>query len=345
MHSEERIHELEEFRSKLGVPAVFAGVLKSSGNLEFDVVGTRCRRSREPAAHNDQVHIGSCLKMITATLFGVYVSQGKADWNMPLTDLFPDLNHDLHPDWQRRQVWELFCCVSGMVANPPRQILRTGYTDKRPLLEQRDDMVRFALSQAPRKPGRFVYSNMSYIVMGAAIDRLSNSSYEDALEEVLLKPIGVKSHGYGPPPLMSGHGSKFKLSGFHFGKSKPSSPTKPESDNPPVLSAAGTLHLECTDWAKLLRLFLSNNQLEIVDEKVIERVIRMPSLKSAKMSMGWAPVLLDGASFAAQGSNTLWAATAMMDQNRERTAFVVCNDGRTTVLGQSVHLAMKMLQS
>ena len=40
-----------------------------------------------------------------------------------------------------------------------------------------------------------------------------------------------------------------------------------------------------------------------------------------------------------QGSNTMWASAALLDQKRERAALVVGNDGRRRVLNRTLRLA------
>ena len=44
-----------------------------------------------------------------------------------------------------------------------------------------------------------------------------------------------------------------------------------------------------------------------------------------------------------QGSNTMWAATALVDATMTRTAMVVTNDGRSRVLRRSAELAARLL--
>ena len=344
MRQEARVHELTRFREKLGVPAVFGGVIDTEGNFDLDVVGVRRRGHAEAVTTSDRIHIGSCFKMITAALFGTFVSEHRANWDMAVTDLFPDLADSIAKGWHQRTVAELFYCLSGMRANPPRKLLLSGHIDDRPLTQQRTAMAKLALSKSPHKPGRFVYSNMSYIVMGAAIDRLSGTSFECALKQRILDPLGICSAGYGPPPEVWGHAPKFFIGGMAIFKGKPANPAESKSDNPPVLSSAGTLHLNCEDWAKLLRLFQCESQLGIIENEIIERVLRFPQYKGARMSMGWAPADLERVSFGTQGSNARWSATALIDDARRRVAFVVCNDGRSSVLRQSALLTHRLLQ-
>ena len=67
---------------------------------------------------------------------------------------------------------------------------------------------------------------------------------------------------------------------------------------------------------------------------------------SKAQSPGWAPARgLDHVSMGQQGSNTFWVATALIDRDRERTAMVVCNDGRRRLLAGTAKLAARLLPS
>ena len=335
--------ELCQFRRQLDVPAVFGGIADAGGGSHFDAVGVTFRGGDRAAQSTDRVHIGSCCKMLTAALFGTFVERGGADWGTPVADLLPDLAATVDAGWQRIPVHALLHCLGGMVANPPRRYLQTGFTDQRGLPEQREEMAALALSQTPRSPGRFVYSNMSYIVIGAAIDRLVGTSYEDALSARLLQPLGIDSAGYGPPKEVCGHAPRVQFGAMALGKGKPADPTDPKSDNPPMLSSAGTLHLRIGDWIALLRLFLNEEKPGPVSAATIERILQLPQNKAGRMAMGWAPAQLSGAAYGAQGSNVRWSATVLMDASRRRVACVVCNDGRSRVLMRSPSLVHRLL--
>lgn len=51
--------------------------------------------------------------------------------------------------------------------------------------------------------GRFRYSDLGYVLVGAAIDRLAGS-YEQAMNDLVLDPLGINSTGFGVPPDMWG---------------------------------------------------------------------------------------------------------------------------------------------
>ena len=117
----------------------------------------------------------------------------------------------------------------------------------------------------------------------------------------------------------------------------------PPADNPPVLSAAGRLHLSLADWARFHRVFLTDGG-DLLRPDTIKRLITPATGPGLDQAMGWSPAAgIDGASIGQQGSNTNWAATALVDEHRTRTALVVCNDGRTLMLWRTPRLASNML--
>lgn len=334
---------LTEFSSRYRVPAVGGGILTNDGCLDFDVVGVRRRDDAALAAGDDQWHIGSCGKSITAALYGRLVELGDAGWGVPVTELFGDLVDRIDPEWARRTIDEVFHCRAGMKANPSRSALKTAWGDMRPLPEQRSAAALSALRHPPIEPGRFVYSNLGYMVVGAAIDRLAGMSYEDTLRVHLLEPLGIESLGFGPPSCTWGHRPRIHLGSLAALPGAPVNPADPKSDNPPVLSSAGTMHMTLPDWAKFHQLFLTEGDT-LLEPTTINRLLSVPP--GGRMGMGWAPAQrTEGVSLGMQGSNTMWAATALIDEKRERTALVVCNDGRTRVLTQSARVAARLLNT
>ena len=64
------------------------------------------------------------------------------------------------------------------------------------------------------------------------------------------------------------------------------------------------------------------------------------------MAMGWRGIgSMPGVRYAMQGSNTMWSATALVDDQRRRAVLLACNDGRNRVLNSSARLAVSLLTS
>ncbi len=342
---EDRLRRLlVPFRERHGVPALGAAVVTDSGDLDVCVIGDRRRGGSDLAAADDQWHIGSCAKSLTAALYARLVERGDASWDTPILDCFGDLAGEVDAGWAGPTIAEALVCRAGIGANLSGSEMHQAYLDTDPAVEQRSRAVRSALSNRPQDRGTFRYSNLGYIVVGAAIDRLSGMPYEEALRVHLLDPLGIASAGFGPPPDIWGHPGKLQLGGLVIGRGAPVPPDGVHSDNPPVLTPAGRLHLTLADWAALQRVFLEDGSA-LLHPHSIDRLLSAPPGKGAGMAMGWAPATgLGDVSHGMQGSNTYWVATALIDARRRRAAMVVTNDGRTRLLAQTARLATRLLQ-
>ena len=329
---------LEDFVRVCRVPAVAAALVGADGSVDAEVAGTRRRGFDEPVRASDRWHIGSCAKTFTAVLWACLVEAGDAEWDMPIPAAFADLD-DLHPGWAGVTVDDALQCRAGFASNIGLTQMQPAWLDARPLAWQRTDAARRALREPPWRPGRFAYSNLSYIVVGAAIDRLAGAAYERALADRVLKPLGIESAGFGAPPEIWGHPARLRLGVAGLFRGRPADPAEPKSDNPAVYASAGTLHLTVEDWAAFCRIFLIGGG-DLLGPDTIEHLLAQPPGRGTRMSMGWIkPPYLRGTSYSMQGSNTMWAAAALLDHDRERAALVVANDGRRRALDQTLQFA------
>jgi D-alanyl-D-alanine carboxypeptidase len=333
---------LERFVSRLGVPGAGIAMVDADGSFDAAVTGTTRRGHNEPVALSHQWHIGSCTKSITSAMYALLVQRGHARWETPVSELVADLADDIHSDWAIPTIDEVLQCRGGVRPNLRVRQLRQARDDTRSAADQRTATARDILRIAPARHGQFRYSNLGYVVVGAAIDRLAGS-YEQALHDLILDPLGIDSAGLGPPPDIWGHQSRLQFGPLGIGHGRPSSPARPVSDNPAVYTPAGRLHLSLPDWATIvLRLFLDTDDRLLTAES-IDRLLHVPDGNA--MAMGWAdpPDQMPRASAAMQGSNMFWAATGLLDTDRRRAVLLVTNDGRTRVLSGSARFAYDLL--
>ena len=346
MNSDRLRSLLDAFRRKHGVPALGAGILTHDSQLDLDVIGVRIRGGNDPVTPDDRWHIGSCGKSITAALYARLVERGAAEWGARLPDLFPDLANAIDPGWSDITIDDVFLSEAGLPANLVRSAMVAAWRDTRPLRAQRTETVATALARPPRRPGRFLYSNLGYIVIGAAIDRITDLPFESALIIHVLKPLGITSGGFGPPPTLWGHGGPMLQLGplgmVDLGGTSPADPLRARSDNPAIMSPAGRLHLTLVDWAKFQRVFLIHGG-GFLRPETIERLLTPAPGRGYRQAMGWATARAPAVSFGQQGSNTYWVATALIDCGRARTAMVVCNEGRARLIRQTPKLAVQLL--
>jgi D-alanyl-D-alanine carboxypeptidase len=320
------VSELAAFRDRYGIAAVGAALVTGDGVVELDLIGARVHGGGDPVRADDAWHIGSCGKAITAALYARLVERGEAEWGVPVATLFPDLEVDT--GWMAVTIDDVFVGEAGLQPNLSRAAMEAAYDDDRPLPAQRSEVTAAALARAPRRPGRFRYSNLGYIVIGAAIERIAGAAYEEALATHVLEPLGIASGGFGAPPAIRGHRAR-----------TPAPPDDPRADNPPVMGPAGRLHLNLQDWARFQRVFISEGG-GFLAPTTVERLLT----PSKAQSPGWAPARgVSHVSLGQQGSNTFWVATALIDSKRERTVMVVCNDGRRRLFAATAKLAARLL--
>jgi CubicO group peptidase (beta-lactamase class C family) len=338
---------LEEFRNRNRNPAIGAGIVTRESLLDLEVIGERVRGGGDPALLGDRWHVGSCGKSMTAALYGRLVELGDAEWGAPLPTLFPDLAGSVDPGWSRISIDDVFVSQAGLPANLTKAEMLAAWKDATPLPEQRTEVAARSLARVPRRPGRFLYSNLGYIVIGAAIERITGVPYESALRTHVFEPLGIASGGFGAPPELWGHQGRMlalgPLGALDLGSGAPADPREPGSDNPAVMTPAGRMHLTLEDWAKFHRVFLTDGG-GFLRPDTIERLLTPAAGTGQRQAFGWAPVRGKAdASFGQQGSNLSWVATAIIDADRERTAMVVCNDGRPRLLRKTAQLALQLL--
>lgn len=345
---EELASRLHGFRSRYGIPGAGAAILTVDDPLLVAASGVRIRGGADPVTPDDRWHIGSCAKSMTAALVARLIQRGATRWDAPVADLFDHLGSGTHPGWRAVTMADVLTHRSGMPANPSQRELRAALTDPTPAPEQRAALAQRLLGTAPVHPGRFRYSNLGYAVAGAAIERITGKPFEAALGDEILGPLGMTTAGFGAPtgPQPWGHRPRLILAGRGPAVDPANVGPPHPSDNPPVLTPAGRLHLTLADWAAFVRLFLGPAADGLLSTSAVE-TITTPA-PGSRQGMGWA-VPADGdvrrdIALGQQGSNLRWVATAAIAADRRRASLVVCNDGRSRLLSAMWTFAAGLLR-
>ncbi len=244
------------------VPALSAAVINPKGVLFIAASGVRRAGEADPVTVEDPWHIGSDTKAMTAALYARLVDQGRAKWGATLPELFPALASSMDRAWQQTTVEQLMSHRAGLDdIGVPWLIARRA--DPRSLEAQRLDTARDKLSKPPAKPaGEFAYANVDYIIVGAAIEQITGTSWEKAIAAEVFKPLGMDEAGFGPPKGAAPQGHRANP----LGGIAPVG-TGPSADNPAALGPAGTVHLPLEDWAKFVTVFLDPDQTFLKDRQ------------------------------------------------------------------------------
>lgn len=244
---------LEPIRATNHFPAIGAAVVLGDAPAIIGVVGQRKAGDSTPVTREDQWHIGSCTKSMTASLAAMLVEEGKFRWDMTLPELFPALASEMNAEWKAATLEQLLCNHGGVPGDLNEDGLwgRLWERADQPPLAQRAYLARELLTRhkpaAP--PGtKYIYSNAGFSLVGHAIELKLGIPWEQALTERLFKPLGMGSAGFGAPATPG----KIDQPWGHSGKNFKPVPPGPGSDNPAAIGPGGTVHCSLGDLAKYL---------------------------------------------------------------------------------------------
>src|SRR6267142_2410958 len=91
-----------------------AAVLRGERIIAQGAAGVRKRGTAERITLDDQFHLGSCTKAMTATL----VEEGKLNWTTTLGELFADTVKPMHPAWEKVTLRQVLAHRAGLRHEP-----------------------------------------------------------------------------------------------------------------------------------------------------------------------------------------------------------------------------------
>src|SRR5881394_3710937 len=240
-----------------------AAVLRGERIIAEGVAGVRKRGTAERITLDDQFHLGSCTKAMTATLVAMLVEEGKLNWTTTLGELFADTMKPTHPAWEKVTLRQVLAHRASLRFEPdgPAQVFNELVRGRPPratlgtLPQQRLEIARQALSRPPGIPPdtKYWYSNVGYILAGAVLEHLTGRAWEDLMRERLFQPLGISTGGFGPPGTA---GKTDQPWGHSSVLGKPIDPGSPAAQCPLYYAPVGLAHMTITDWARFIALHL-----------------------------------------------------------------------------------------
>lgn len=245
----------ESIRQKHGFPALAGAAFAGGQLLGIGAAGVRKQGDATPVTAGDAWHLGSDTKAMTATLAGLLVDEGRLRWADTLRTLFPGWAGSMDPGYRNVTVEMLLAHRGGAPRDPPPDIMSEMEADpsSRPA---RTSAVHALLSRPPAvTPGsRYLYSNAGYMMVGAALERITDTDWETLMQARLFNPLGMPSCGFGAPATPGRVDQPWGHT-LRNGRPTPVAPG-PAADNPPSIGPAGTVHCSLVDWAKFLAVHL-----------------------------------------------------------------------------------------
>jgi len=292
-------------------------------------VGVRKYGTDSPVTVNDQFHLGSDTKAMTATLLATLVEEGKLSWTTTLDQVFQDLASKMNPAYRKVTLEQMLAHRAGFTDEswPQGKTFSDMHSLPGTPREQRAAYVAMVLSEPPvAEPGsKFLYSNRSYAVAGAIAEKVANDSWENLMQKRIFQPLGMQSCGFGA----MGAPGKVDQPWQHTlsGKSHVPIEPGPMSDNPPVIAPAGTVHCSVIDWGKFVAAHLRGEQGEpgILKAETFKRLHTAPF---GDYGFGWGVVdrpWAGGRAFTHAGSNNQNYAIVWMAPAKDFAVLVMTN--------------------
>lgn len=329
---------LEPIRRKYHLPAIAAAVIRNGRTVALGVAGLRKVASDVKVTSDDEFHLGSCTKAMTATLVGMLVERGKLRWDMTLAEALPDLAEQMRPEYRNVTLKHLLAHRAGLPPSNKSWPKGKSFMDMHNLpgspMQQRFAYAEMMLGQEPIvKPGsKYVYSNAGYAVLGVVVEQTVDTPWETMMKEMLFDPLEMTTAGFGAmgSPGKIDQPWQHELTGD---KLKPIEPG-PFSDNPPVIAPGGTVHCSVGDWAKFIALHLKGARRgKTLLKPETFKVLHTPAFGGSYMG-GWNVTERDwagGRVLTHTGSNGMNFAVVWMAPKRNFAVLVVSNQGKGEV--------------
>jgi len=236
---------LESCRLKYNLPALSGAIFTIDSTVGIAAVGHRRRGFSPLVTVNDQWHLNSCTKVMTATLLGTFVSEGKLSWDDKITSFFPELKGLVLPEFKGLTIADLLNHEAGFA----HDLKWWSFRAQDNITQQRNAAVREALTTQSRfGSAQFHYSNVGYVVAGAILERISGQTWEQLMHDRIFSPLDMSGAVFGATDA----GVQIDQPWPHNEVGVPAPTNGPTTDHPEVMGPAGRVYCSISDWIKFL---------------------------------------------------------------------------------------------
>ncbi len=317
---------LEPLRATGKVPALTAALILDGKLRGVGAVGIRKGGSPVPVRGTDLWHIGSCTKPMTATLAAMQVDRRKAQWEMTIAEVLPELRDLMDPSYQDVTLAQLLSHRGGFPAQANTKLWDDAWAQRGTPTEQRYEFAKALLAREPEAPpnSKFIYSNQGYAVAGVMLEKITGQTWESLMRDQVFRPLMMTMSGFGVPgtvgQLDQPWGHKWKN-----GKLEPQ-----QVDNPPAIAPAAGVHCTIWDFARFAMFNLNgaNGEGRLLRPETFSRLYTPPA--GQEYALGWSRqdrVWAQGHTLNHHGSNTLNFASIWLAPKIKFAAMAITNIG------------------
>jgi CubicO group peptidase (beta-lactamase class C family) len=186
-----QIDSLTELTLKtFDVPGIAVAVVKDGKIIHAKGYGVRSLRTMQKVDENTLFGIASNSKAFTSAALGMLVDEGKLKWNDKVTDYIPEFKMYNPYVTEEFTIKDLLTHRSGLGLGAGDLMMfpdSSNFT-KKDIIHN----LRYLKSVSSFRT-KFDYDNNLYIVAGEVIARVSGLSWEDFIEQRIMKPLGMNT--------------------------------------------------------------------------------------------------------------------------------------------------------
>lgn len=182
---------------KLGIPGAALGIV-NDGTVEHALFGVRDVLSGQPVTADTLFQAGSVTKTYTATVIMRLIERGMIALDAPVRTYLPDLTLADEQAAARVTTKNLLTHTGDWWGD---SITDTG--------DDHDAIARFVAEKLPTFPqlaplgSWFSYNNTGFVLMGRMLEALTGQPYRDAMQSLVLDPIGLSASTFTPDDVIA----------------------------------------------------------------------------------------------------------------------------------------------
>ena len=171
------------------VPGIAVAVVKDDRIVHMKGYGVRSITTGEKTDENTLFAIASNSKAFTSAALGILIDEGKLTWETKVIDIIPEFrlyNSYVTEDFN---IKDLLTHRSGMGLGAGDLML---WPDSSSFTKEEIIHNLRYLKQVSSFRTKYDYDNLLYLVAGEVVARVSGQSWEDFVEERIMKPLGME---------------------------------------------------------------------------------------------------------------------------------------------------------
>ncbi|HEY4966639.1 MAG TPA: serine hydrolase domain-containing protein, partial [Puia sp.] len=177
----------ENARKKFNVPGIAVAVIKDGQIVHMKGYGVRSLNTGLPVDENTLFGIASNSKAFTAFALGILVDEGKISWDDKVRKWIPEFKMYNPYVTEEFTIRDLLTHRSGLGLGAGDLMFFPDSSD----FELKDILYNLQfLKPVSGFRTKFDYDNNLYIVAGEVVKRASGVSWEDFVENRIIKPVG-----------------------------------------------------------------------------------------------------------------------------------------------------------